>query len=462
MTSRRVYVALGSNLSTRALFISKAISEMKKSIGNVVQISRLYQTAPQYVVDQPSFLNACVAIDTDLPAPEVLVRLKALETEIGRVASFRFGPRHIDLDLLLYGDEVFEVETSCGALIVPHPRLMERDFVLQPLCDIVSEDKCIPLPLSLLTERGWKSSFFEQLKSILFSSRSPAPSRVLALRGGQCCWELGQRTYVMGILNITPDSFSDGGELLSLADVVARAKMMEDAGCDCLDVGGESTRPGAVIVGEGEEMRRVLPAIEAIRTAGIMLPISIDTTRASVARAAINAGADLVNDISGGCFDDDMLRTVADLGVPIILMDSRGSREQMHIKNPDENVVNAIVHRLTVRSDAAVHAGIPPWNIIFDPGLGFARTQKQNLDTLKGLASIRAGLKSGCLLIGPSRKKFVSVISQAPNSRKSVIGSVAVCCAGVAGGADIVRVHDVPETVQAVRMADALWRSSSI
>lgn len=279
----------------------------------------------------------------------------------------------------------------------------------------------------------------------------------LSLREAQFVW--GQQTYLMGVLNVTPDSFSDGGEFNTIETALRQAQLLVEAGADLLDVGGQSTRPQAEDVSLAEELQRVVPVIQAIRQAGLSIPISVDTTKAAVARAAVAAGADLINDISGAIFDPDMLTTVADLQVPIVLMHLRGTPKTMQQLTDYDDVVAAIAEFLQQRVAAALAAGIARDRIMLDPGIGFAKTFDQNLEILRRLPELaQLGLP---LLVGTSRKRFIGHLLDQPDPKQRVWGTAATCCAAIAGGADILRVHDVAELRDVCRVADAIWRSGS-
>ncbi len=267
----------------------------------------------------------------------------------------------------------------------------------------------------------------------------------------------GARTYLMGILNVTPDSFSDGGAFNQLEAALAQARHLASA-VDILDIGGQSTRPNAVEIAVTEELERVIPIIEAVR-AERSIPISVDTTRAVVAEAAIAAGADVVNDISGGTYDPQMFSTVARLGVPLILMHLRGTPRTMQQMTDYTDLIAEIYQFLAQQIEAAIAAGIPGHHLMLDPGIGFAKTFAQNLKILQNLPQFH-GL--GCpLLVGTSRKSFIGHILNQPNPQQRVWGTAATCCAAIAGGADILRVHDGIEMQEVCRVADALWRQSA-
>ena len=266
----------------------------------------------------------------------------------------------------------------------------------------------------------------------------------------------GQRTYLMGVLNITPDSFSDGGEFNTVEVAVAQAQCLVEAEVDILDVGGQSTRPLAVEVSLEEELSRVLPVIKALRQE-FSTPISIDTTRAVVAEAAIRVGADIVNDISGGTYDPGMFSIVAKLGVPIILMHLRGTPQTMQQLTDYEDLIGEISQFLEQQIQAAITAGIDRRVIAIDPGIGFAKTGRQNLEILRRLPELRA---LGCpILVGPSRKSFIGHILNQPNPKARVWGTAAACSAAIAGSADLIRIHDGPQMRDVCRVADAIWRS---
>ncbi|MBD1825394.1 dihydropteroate synthase [Cyanobacteria bacterium FACHB-DQ100] len=275
-------------------------------------------------------------------------------------------------------------------------------------------------------------------------------------------WELsrttlswGQKTYIMGVLNVTPDSFSDGGQFNSLQSAIAQAEQMVKDGADILDIGGQSTRPNADEVSLQEELDRVLPIIEAIRQR-FEIPISVDTTRSQVAKAAIAVGADMINDISGAVFDAEMLTTVGKLGVPIILMHMRGTPKTMQSLTEYDNLVQEICDFLQERIQSAIAQGIT--QIMIDPGIGFAKKYDQNLEILRRLQDFKS---LNCpILVGASRKSFIGQILDQPDPKQRAWGTAAACVSAIANGADVVRVHDVAEMRDACRVADAIWRNS--
>ncbi|MEL4897950.1 dihydropteroate synthase [Crocosphaera sp. Alani8] len=266
-------------------------------------------------------------------------------------------------------------------------------------------------------------------------------------------WE--KRTYLMGILNVTPDSFSDGGEFNSIESALEQAKNMIDCGADIIDIGGQSTRPGAEEISLEEELKRVITVIKKLRQ-NSSIPISIDTTSSKVAAAAIEVGADIVNDISGGTFDKKMFCTVATLQVPIIIMHIRGTPKTMQQKTDYNNLLNEIIDWLKVQINLAIKAGIYKHNIIIDPGIGFAKNYEQNIELLKNLSRFHS---LGCpILLGVSRKSFIGHILEEKDPKKRVWGTAAACCHAIASKTNILRVHDISEMKDIIKVADVLWR----
>jgi dihydropteroate synthase len=262
----------------------------------------------------------------------------------------------------------------------------------------------------------------------------------------------GPGPFLMGIVNATPDSFSDGGRFLSAEDAVAQALRLAEEGADLVDVGGESTRPGAAPVPAAEEIRRVVPVVERLRAQRFPLPISVDTAKAAVARAALAAGADLVNDVTG-LGDPDLARAVADAGVPLVLMHMRGTPVDMGSRAVYGDVVADVARELREALARAAAAGIAPERTILDPGIGFAKTTEQSVELLSRVGELRSLGRP--LLVGPSRKSFIGAITGAPIGER-LPGTLAAVAALVLAGVEIVRVHDVAAVRQAARVAAAL------
>lgn len=262
-----------------------------------------------------------------------------------------------------------------------------------------------------------------------------------------------QHPWVMGILNVTPDSFSDGGKFDRLEVAVARGEALVAAGADILDIGGESTRPGAETVSAQDEIARTAPVIAALRQAGVTVPISIDTRKAAVAQAALLAGASMVNDVSGFTYDSELAPLCAAHGVPVCVMHAQGDPATMHLDPQYDDVLLDVYDWLAARIEALVAQGIARDQIIADPGIGFGKTQSHNLALLQRISLFHSlGVP---VLLGASRKRFIGSIGGAPQPSDRMPGSIAVALAALAQGVQVVRVHDVEETVQAI----ALWRA---
>ncbi len=278
----------------------------------------------------------------------------------------------------------------------------------------------------------------------------PRPLFHLTLRSQK--WTLGHRTVLMGIVNVTPDSFSDGGKWATREAAVAQAMALARAGADILDIGGESTRPFSDPVPLEEELRRVLPVIEEVRSR-MDIPISIDTTKAEVAFRAFRAGADILNDVSALRFDPEMGAVAAEAGVPVILMHMLGTPKTMQESPRYAALFAEIISFLEERIAAAVAAGIDRNQIIVDPGIGFGKTVTHNLRLIRDLDAL--AVLERPILLGASRKRFIGTILDAPLENRE-IGTAVVNAFAVAAGAHILRVHDMEVHRQAALMADAL------
>jgi dihydropteroate synthase len=287
------------------------------------------------------------------------------------------------------------------------------------------------------------------LERALEAGRAPAP---LELGGRTFAW--GTRTYVMGVVNVTPDSFSDGGRFFDAQAAIAHGVALAEAGADLLDVGGESTRPGAQPVGAEEELARVLPVIQGLR-ARTSVPLSVDTTKAAVAREALKAGAHLINDITGFRSDPELPRVVAEAGAACCLMHIQGTPATMQQAPRYDDLVDEVLAFLEDAVARAEAAGVPRGRILVDPGIGFGKSFDHNLFLLRRLGELRVlGLP---LLVGTSRKGFLGKLTGGkPASERlaATLGSVAAVAA--LGGADVVRVHDVAEARDALAVVDAI------
>jgi len=268
-------------------------------------------------------------------------------------------------------------------------------------------------------------------------------------RGGL---RLGSPPLVMGILNVTPDSFSDGGAHLAPEAAEARAREMAAEGADLIDLGGESTRPGAEPVPVEEELRRVLPALEAVRAA-VALPISVDTSKAAVAREALRRGAVIVNDVTALRGDPEMARVAADAGAGVVLMHLRGTPRDMQRDPRYEDLLGEVTGFLRDATLRAVRAGIPEERIVIDPGLGFGKTAAHNWELIARLEELRALGRP--ILVGASRKAFLGALAGAPPGRR-LVASAAAAALIAARGAHVIRAHDVAATREAARAGAAV------
>lgn len=479
----RAYVAVGSNMGNRFQNIQTAVallsdpSFLDNGFVKLLHSSMLHETAPMYVTDQPSFLNGVIKIETDLAPLELLQGLKKAEAQLGRdlEGGLRYGPRPVDLDIIFYrqqqpthGGQGWEnVVMDTPDLIIPHPRMAEREFVLAPLCEVANSTLQHPVMGQSVQDLFQTLQAQQNLKD---DENEETPERVVVLPLPRDRMLYLNETVVMGILNVTPDSFSDGGKWNASLDLaVERALEMEQEGAGIIDIGGESTRPGAKEVALQEELGRTIPVIERIRHVSDV-PISIDTRHAKVARAAVKAGADIVNDVSGGTFDPDMLSTVADLGVPIVLMHMRGTPETMQSFVDDyQDVAQDVTTALLERCSAAEAAGIPRWMQVVDPGIGFAKDLAGNVSLLQNLNAMRSkmGMASTPILLGTSRKGFIGKLTGVEKAEDRDFGTVASCVAAICLGHDsrsfadtcnILRVHNVKAMKEAALVMDAIKR----
>ncbi|KAJ1967917.1 trifunctional dihydropteroate synthetase [Dispira parvispora] len=452
-------LALGSNMGNPVHYIHATLTELQSHPHiKVTNTSFLYRTAPMYLTDQNRFLNCACKIQTSLTPEQLLPTLKAIEVKMGRSLDpahyVKNGPRPMDLDILFYDRVVLTTES----LTIPHPRIAERLFVLFPLCDIA---KHVEHPTLFKT--------CEQLLKLRCHQESPhgAIERVFPLHDQVWSWE--ERTYLMGILNCTPDSFSDGGRWLDIEEATKHAQNMVNDGADMVDVGGMSTRPGSEEISEDEEIGRVVPVLEKLRDRLFAAPLSIDTFRSRVAEAAIKAGASFINDISGGTRDPAILQVAAKYQVPYCLMHMRGNSQTMmsltQYADGPGNVIKVIAAELQAAVHRALQAGIYRWNIIVDPGVGFAKTAQQDMEILRDLRQLTnpqsSPIASFPTLVGTSRKKFIGKYTgrTVPEERKW--GTAATCAAAIAGGCNILRIHDVKEMRDVIKISDGVWRTQN-
>ncbi len=270
--------------------------------------------------------------------------------------------------------------------------------------------------------------------------------------------DLGGHTHIMGILNVTPDSFSDGGRHADTGRAVSHARLMAAQGADIIDVGGESTRPGAEPVSEEEELRRIIPVIERL-AAELTVPISVDTYKSRVARKALEAGASIVNDISGLRFSLDMAGVAAEHGAAVVIMHIKGTPRDMQQNPVYTDVVAEVRSFLADSITIAVQAGVKSENILVDPGIGFGKTLEHNLTLINRLSELRSLGRP--ILLGASRKKFIGTVLGIAEADQRQEGTAATCVLGIERGARVLRVHDVAQMVRVARMTDAIVRASA-
>ena len=269
----------------------------------------------------------------------------------------------------------------------------------------------------------------------------------------------GERTLVMGVLNVTPDSFSDGGQFFSFDRAIAHAEQMIDEGADIIDIGGESTRPGSEFVSVEEELGRVIPIIERLTKNG-SVPISIDTTKSVVAQASLQAGAEIVNDISALRFEPSLADEVAKAEAGLVLMHSRGIPKTMQQLPPAEDIMTEVIDGLREGIAVALQHRVAADSIAIDPGIGFGKTAEQNVELIASLGQFADAFADFPIMIGTSRKSFIGKLLDGAPADQRLYGTIASTVATVMNGADIVRVHDVKAAVEAVKVADAIKKTT--
>ncbi|KAH8102201.1 Dihydropteroate synthase [Cristinia sonorae] len=552
---KKAALAIGSNLGDRFSHVELALRVLETpgfhfkglpvdSYITVVDTSFMYETEPMYVSDQPKFINCACMIETNLSPLQLLTVLKRVETIVGRVASFRNGPRAIDLDIATYDSRVIDTRptdarsTSLddleGHLVVPHPRMAEREFVLRPLHDI------IPKYIHPVLKRSIEDLFTDLIRSqpadtplmnkVLpfprypFCPQTPAEplpvssplSLIPAVPPTDTYWKFPvvsttaklsnppkYKTHIMGTLNVTPDSFSDGSVNNSIPAALSYCKAAVEAGADILDIGGYSTRPGAAYVSPEEELTRVVPVIQAIRSQydqdvrGVLL--SVDTFRWEVAMEAVHAGANCINDVHGfrgptypaDASSDEgfakMRQVARDLAVPVVLMHSRGEASANKDYSAYEYAVDGastaegVRVELGERVESVVKGkgGLRRWHVVIDPGVGFSKTVEGNLEVLRHCGSFtdvntlvgnppRPNPLAGYpILIGASRKSFLGVLLERHDEEGTYNGrettadqrdpaTGAAVAWAVQRKAEIVRVHNVLDMGDIVRITSAI------
>ncbi|MGB0507531.1 MAG: dihydropteroate synthase [Pikeienuella sp.] len=336
-----------------------------------------------------------------------------------------------------------------------------KDFLLRPICEVAPGDDGASLvrwPINF--KRIETISLDRAPRRLPLKTFSPELLRNFTSEKAPVLGVPMDYPRIMGILNVTPDSFSDGGQHSAVDEAVARGLEMAREGADFIDIGGESTRPGAEVVSLAQEQDRVLPVIEGLIAGGLKAPISIDTRNAGTARAAFAAGARLWNDVSALTHDPAAIETAVDLDATVCLMHAQGDPSHMQENPSYRNVLIEINAYLEARVEACVAAGLSREKLIVDPGIGFGKTLEHNVELLSGLSAFHG---IGCpVLLGVSRKRFIGVLGEEPEAANRAPGSIAAAIVGVQQGSQIIRVHDVKETRQAVAVwavATGFWDS---
>lgn len=422
-----ILIALGANLpsqyGTPRQTLLKALDVIRGRGVRVIAVSSIYLTAPVPVSDQPWYHNAVALIKTHLLPHDLLKLLQDIEIDLGRLCGERNAPRVIDLDILDYQGKIL----SEGGLELPHPRMSHRAFVLYPLRDVAPD---------------WRHP----------SSREALSSLIKKLPAGQ---EIKNDSLpvVMGILNVTPDSFSDGGTYQDSCTAIRHGKKLVAEGASIIDIGGESTRPGAQPVDVAEEVARVIPVIEGLQGCGSWL--SIDTRHADVMRAAIDTGVQMVNDVTALEGDADSLSVVSKSRASVCLMHMQGLPHTMQDRPCYDDVVRDVYVYLEQRVKVCLDAGIPSDRILVDVGIGFGKTVAHNVMLLAHLNQFKdLGVR---VLLGASRKRFIPDLCGfdiAPQNR--IGGSLAAIAAAFHHQVDVVRVHDVEQTRQFIEVYSAI------
>ena len=465
--SNEAVIAVGSNLGSRAKNIWSGLNALaSRGDAEVLQYGGLYETKPAYFDDQGDFLNTAVLVRTDLQPLDLLDALKGIEASSGRDldgGGVRFGPRTLDLDIVFFGSGDFDDER----LAIPHPRWRERAFVLAPLADLEPAGGGACSERLAEAKRAWSDLGGE-------AAIGGDDIRRVTPIGSSKVASFHSKSHVMGILNVTPDSFSDGGLFETRARCLERCHEMVLNGAGIIDVGGQSTRPGADLVPPEEEAERVLPIIEAIKADPDLASkalVSVDTFHSKVARLAVNAGADIVNDVTAGAFDEAIIDVVAESATPYVMMHMRGGPKTMQSKENttygDGGLVPTIARELGDRVELAVRSGLMPWCVITDPGIGFAKTHAQNLELLSSLCSLRQSfeptfLRKQPMLVGPSRKGFLGVVAGRPDPKDRDAATSAALVIAAANECNIFRAHNVTYAADALKVADAVSAAGAV
>eukprot|EP01084_Bolivina_argentea_P278266 475294_1 len=483
----KYYLGLGSNVGHRSFNLTQSVQHIK-SFAKIKQTSFLYESQPMYYTNQSPFLNAAIHIESSLNPSNLLKQLKNIEKNImKREENFKNGPRIIDIDILCAFEnskEIYFTNTennlhstdNSHPLQIPHLGISERNFVLTPLADLLPNYK----PHTF-------NKTVSELSQILLHKDTTSHNllQVLPLKIRNCKNELfhyidnsdhslQHKTLLMAILNITPDSFSDGGKWNNIDEILKYIEneiYINKTDINIIDIGGQSTRPNSDRLNTAQELERIVPVLEGIKThfSDIEIPISIDTYNSEVAKECVlNGYGDIINDVSGGTMDNNMYDIVSELGVPYICMHMRGDpstmQKQYNLEYGNNMIefMDMLNKELYERVYKAQECGIAAWNIILDPGVGFAKTSEQNQYLLNNMYRVRND-KKYAVLSGCSRKSYLNQIlgeeisKKGADSMEKIIGTQSGVTASILSGANIIRVHDLYMMDIARRVTDSIY-----
>ena len=435
-----IYIGIGANIPSPFgnpyQSIQHLIAILPSHGITVIRQARCWRNPAWPDPNDPEFLNTCIEVNTSLSPDDLLKTLLKIEEQFDRTRTHKNAPRPLDLDIIDYNGEKIEQDN----LSLPHPKLQERAFVLLPLFDIAPlwQHPTIKIPIHELL-RNLDQEDHEKTIPLCHTYHPFKEGPIL-----------------MGILNVTPDSFHDGGAYNRIDRAVDRARKMIEDGANIIDIGGESTRPGAKPVTVEEEIGRTVPIIAILadeaRDKGIY--ISIDTRNAKTMSEAIKAGATMINDVSALTHDPDSIKVAANFDGPVCLMHMQGLPENMQNSPTYNNVVYDVKNYLAERINACLKANISSNRIVVDPGIGFGKTLEQNLELLKKMSAFQD--LGTPILLGASRKGFIEKICPGTISEQRLPGSLVVATNSVRKGVQIIRTHDVAETKQALDVLSAI------
>lgn len=419
-----IYISAGSNQGNRPEYLRMAAQLLAPAV-KILRTSELYLTEPWGYKPQPSFYNLVWEAETELDPESLLKYFKEIEIRIGRVKTLRYGPRVIDLDILLYNDCVYQSQN----LTIPHAMMRERRFVLQPLCDL------IPMEQDPITKKTW----FELLQNCSTESVEKLDEK-LDPEIPVINW--GLRSYTMGIINLTPDSFSGDGLMNGqnvITGAVRQCAAFLESGADILDIGAESTRPGFEEVSPEIEIMRLTPVLKEIRRRFPKALLSVDSRKTAVVRAALDCGVDWINNTAGS-ENEELDRLCAESGKVTVLMRTESLRKTKEENLTPEKILERVRSQLLDRVSRVQKFGIKQGNIVLDPGLGFGSSASCDLEIIRQTKQI--SLLGFPILIGPSRKSFLGkYLGRKVDERAA--GTAAAICYAILNGCDVIRVHDV-------------------